>query len=74
MERNSDNTRQITHTKPKKQYSLGVKNFHLKKLQAIIIFIEIMPPMPSALKAELKIKAHKMNLSEIWKDTCEYMI
>lgn len=41
------------------------KEFSLKKLQAIIIFIEIMPPMPSAMKAELKIKAGEMNFSEI---------
>ena len=30
--------------------------------------------MPSALKAELEIKPHKINFSKIWKDTFEYMI
>ena len=29
------------------------------------MIIEIMPPMPSALKAELEIKPHKINFSKI---------
>ena len=53
-----------THT-TEEAILFGGKEFSLKKLQAIIIFIEIMPPMPSSLKAELKIKAGKMNFSEI---------